>query len=158
MKGQFIVLIFNFFDHNINKESLWELLFLSLSLSPHTHSAQCVASFRWGFPCSLLHCCYCQLSLGPLFISTFLGIGVSKTQFLLITTQRTAVLIRPAVDLSPWLLSHRRCLILDKLCYSQTHDKYRPLFINRMENKKTKTVLQYDATLMLLLKNAQVEA
>lgn len=138
-KGYFIVLIFKSFDKKIKKASEKSYgrsfslsLFRSLCLSL-SHSW--VIRFHWGFP--LQHASLSFLSLVRRTSHLFplsRHCCFQKTQFLLITLHRVAALGG----------GHRRQPSTtgsssSELCYSLTHDKFRPLlFINRMENRKTK--------------------
>lgn len=139
-----------------NKESLWEIIWLSLTLSLalallSRSLEEYITSFHWGFPCSMLHCCFCLLSEGPLYL-----FPLSRhwtTQFLFITFQRTAALIRVAVDWSP-----RCCLIRNELCCSLTHDEFRPLLFITEENQKQKQYFNTSLHWYYLLKECSSEA
>lgn len=159
-KGYFIVLILMFWQENKERKALRDPMAecsLSHSLSLLSHSLE--ECNKLPLRISLHHA---PLSFRSVVSRTsiyfhFLGIVVSKTQFLFITLQRTAALIRVTVDWSP-RPSACCCLIPDKPCYSLTHDTFRPLlFINR-SGKKTKK--QYFNTSLhwyyCYSKNAQV--
>ncbi len=128
-KGFFIVLILIFWQENKEGKPLRDLMAersLCLSHTPESFSRRIqhmvsLKTFLQHAPLLFL-----PVVSGTSIYFHFLGIVVSKTQFLFIRVQRIAVLIRVTVDWSPWPSPHH-CLILDKLCYSRTHDNFRPL-------------------------------
>lgn len=138
-KGYFIVLILIFWQENKKRKPLRDPMAqrsLSHFLTPESFTRR--IQHKHPLRISLQHAPFSFLSVvsRTSIYFYFLGIVVSKTQFVFITVQRIAVLIRVTVDWSPRPSTHC-CLILDKLCNSLTHDKFRPLlFINRTEKEK----------------------